>query len=68
MKLVGRQSGFLTVESSMAFRDVNFCLIPEIGYELYGEKGLLNCVLNKVKANRYCIIVVAEGAGRDNQF
>lgn len=63
MKLIGRESGFLAVEACMAFRDATICLIPEIGYELYGEKGLLNYVISKVKVNKYCVIAVAEGAG-----
>ena len=63
IKLIGRECGFLAVESSMASRDVNICLIPEIGYELYGPKGLLNFVIQRVKTKQYCIIVVSEGAG-----
>lgn len=63
IKLIGRESGFLAVEASIAFREVNICLIPEIGYELYGEKGLLNYVIKYVQNQRYCILVVSEGAG-----
>ena len=63
---MGRDSGFLAIHTSLACRDVDICLIPEMGYELYGERGLLEYILNKVKTSHSCIIVVSEGAG--NQF
>ena len=68
IKVIGRESGFLAVEASIASRDVHICLIPEIGYELYGKEGLLNFVINRVKVRHYCIIVVAEGAGKSIIF
>jgi 6-phosphofructokinase 1 len=37
-------------------------LIPELPFELNGEKGLYNQVINRVKEQGYCLIVVAEGA------
>ncbi len=63
MKLIGRYSGFLAMESTLASRDVNICLVPEFGFELHGEKGLLEFVYKRTKERNYCIIVVAEGAG-----
>jgi len=34
-----------------------------MGFELYGKLGLLSYVINKVKKDHSCIIVVSEGAG-----
>ena len=61
--MIGRYSGFIAMESTLASRDVNICLVPEFGFELYGNEGLLEHVYRRVKGRNYCIIVVAEGAG-----
>jgi 6-phosphofructokinase 1 len=45
------------------YKDVHVCLVPEFKFELYGEKGVLEYVYNRLKTKRYCVIVVAEGAG-----
>jgi 6-phosphofructokinase 1 len=64
VKLVGLSTGFNACEATLASGDVNVCLIPEIAFELYGPKGLLNYVYKYVKENKYCLIVVSEGAGK----
>ena len=60
---MGRHAGFIAMEASAASKDVNVCLIPEFKWDLYGEKGLLNFVVDRIKKRRSCVIVVAEGAG-----
>jgi 6-phosphofructokinase 1 len=42
VRLMGRDSGYITAAASIASGDVNFVLVPEIPFELEGEKGLLN--------------------------
>jgi 6-phosphofructokinase 1 len=50
------------MEASLASIDVNICLVPEFGFELYGTNGLLEYVCQRVRIKRHCVIVVAEGA------
>ncbi|MGR3177864.1 MAG: ATP-dependent 6-phosphofructokinase [Candidatus Anammoxibacter sp.] len=64
VKLMGRHSGFITANASLAQKDVNFCLIPEIDFDMEGEHGLLNQVKKRLVARGHAVIVVAEGAGQ----
>lgn len=64
VKLMGRHSGFVAAHAALAMRDVNFCLIPEIPFELNGEYGLLNALLKRIVKRGHAVIVVAEGAGQ----
>lgn len=64
VKLMGRHSGFIAANASLAQKDVNFCLIPEIDFDLTGEKGLLNQLRKRLIARDHAVIVVAEGAGQ----
>lgn len=65
VKLMGRDSGFITVCSSLANSDVNFCLIPEVPFQLHGEVGLFNRLEKRLERKHHAVIVVAEGAGQD---
>ena len=40
VKLMGRYAGFIAEKASLANNDVDFCIIPELPYELKGPKGL----------------------------
>jgi 6-phosphofructokinase 1 len=44
---------------------VNFVLIPEIPFDLYGPKGFLNILKKRLEERHHAVIVVAEGAGQD---
>ena len=61
VKLLGLKAGFFALESVMASRDADICLIPEIDFELYGQLGVLESIHQILKNKKYCIIVVAEG-------
>jgi 6-phosphofructokinase 1 len=63
VKLFGRHCGFIALQAALASRDVNICLIPEAYTFLYGPKGLLNFIMERLRIKGQCIIVVAEGAG-----
>jgi 6-phosphofructokinase 1 len=43
---------------------VNFCLIPEISFELEGEAGLFALLERRLKESGHAVIAVAEGAGQ----
>lgn len=62
VKLFGRGCGFIALQASLASRDVNICLIPESGFNLYGEHGLLEFLIKRLVLKNHCVIVVAEGA------
>ena len=66
VKLMGRDSGFIAAYASVANPVVNFCLIPEMNFQLEGPGGLLEAIANRFAAGKtHAVIVVAEGAGQD---
>lgn len=65
VKLMGRHAGFIAAHATLANRDANFTLVPEVEFELAGANGLLTHVYRRLKARRHAVIVVAEGAGQN---
>ena len=65
VKLMGRDSGFITVYATLANSDVNFCFIPEVPLILNGENGFLRLLEKRLDRKHHALIVVAEGAGQD---
>lgn len=65
VKLMGRDSGFITAYTALANNDVNYVLIPEVPFELDGEKGLLAHLKERLGRRNHAVIVVAEGAGQE---
>ena len=49
VKLMGRYSGFIAMQASLANNSVDFCLVPELPFELHGDQGLYNQVVSRVK-------------------
>jgi 6-phosphofructokinase 1 len=64
VKLMGRDSGFIATEASLANSDVNFCLVPEVPFTLDGDKGFLRRLEKRLERKHHAVIVVAEGAGQ----
>ena len=64
VKVMGRYAGFVAAHATLALPDVNFCLIPEVPFELDGPKGLLANLLERVVDRGHAVILVAEGAGQ----
>ena len=65
VKLMGRDSGFITAYAALANPVVNFCLIPEVDFELEGPNGLLAALERRFASGKtHTVIVVAEGAGQ----
>ena len=62
VKLFGRSSGFVAMLSTLAARDVNICLIPEVPFNLYGQNGLLDFIFQRIQIKEHCVIVVSDGA------
>jgi 6-phosphofructokinase 1 len=64
VKLMGRYSGFIATNATLALREVNFVLIPEADFDLEGEHGLLAALAERLKTRHHALILVAEGAGQ----
>eukprot|EP00892_Ulva_mutabilis_P001888 jgi/Ulvmu1/116/UM001_0120.1 len=65
VKLMGRSSGFIAMQASMASGIVDVCLIPEVKFDLHGSHGVLAYVGRLLRKKGHCVICVAEGAGQD---
>ena len=66
VKLMGRDSGFIAASATIANPVVNFCLVPEVKFELEGSNGLLAALERRFAAGKsHIVIVVAEGAGQE---
>ena len=64
VKLMGRDSGFIAAHATLALKEVNFVLVPEVPFALEGEHGLLPQLAQRLQNRRHAVIVVAEGAGQ----
>ncbi|QJT08463.1 ATP-dependent 6-phosphofructokinase [Oceanidesulfovibrio marinus] len=64
VKLMGRESGFIAAQATLALKEVNFVLVPETPFELDGKDGILNELEARLAARKHAVIVVAEGAGQ----
>ena len=65
VRLMGRDSGFITAYAALANPVVNFCLIPEVDFTLEGPTGLLAALERRFASGKtHTVIVVAEGAGQ----
>ena len=67
VKLMGRDSGFIAAYASAANPVVNFCLVPEMKFEMDGPHGLLSALERRLATagKGHAVVVVAEGAGQD---
>jgi 6-phosphofructokinase 1 len=62
VKLMGRDSGFISAFSVLANNQVNFCLVPEVPFTL--ERFLVE-LRKRLERKHHAVIVVAEGAGQE---
>jgi 6-phosphofructokinase 1 len=59
---MGRYCGYIAVASALASRDVNICLIPEVHFQLEGNEGVYEAIIERAKVKGHCVVVIAEGA------
>ncbi len=64
VKVMGRDSGFIAAGATVASQEVNFTLVPEVPFQLEGERGLLAVLHRRMLERHHAVIVVAEGAGQ----
>ncbi|MGM0440622.1 MAG: ATP-dependent 6-phosphofructokinase [Chlamydiota bacterium] len=65
VKVMGRHAGYIAAMTTLANMDVNFCLIPEVPFDVYGQGGLLDLLEKRIDRRHHAVLVVAEGAGQD---
>ncbi|RKY89331.1 ATP-dependent 6-phosphofructokinase [candidate division KSB1 bacterium] len=65
VKLMGRDSGFIAAYATLANQNVNFTLIPEVPFELYGKRSFLKALERRLNERGHAVIVIAEGAGQE---
>jgi 6-phosphofructokinase 1 len=65
VKLMGRHSGAIASMASLSNSAVNFCLIPEVDFELDGPNGFLKHLKERLRRKAHAVVVVAEGAGQN---
>ncbi len=65
VKLMGRDSGFITTHATLACGDVNFALVPEIPFDLHGKGCFMESLEERLQKRGHSLVVVAEGAGQD---
>jgi len=65
VKLMGRQSGFIAMHAALASGEVDVCLIPEVGFKLEGDNGLLEHIRYLLDTQGNAVVVVAEGVGQE---
>lgn len=64
VKLMGRESGFVAAYASLASNEVNFCLVPELDFDLDGPNGFLHHLEARLNLRGHALVVVAEGTGQ----
>ncbi len=64
VKVMGRESGFIAAHVTLAQKDVNFLLVPEIDFDIEGPNGLLAELEKRLERKKHALIVVAEGTGQ----
>lgn len=65
VKLMGRESGFIATAAALASHETNFCLIPEVPFDMDGPNGFLTHLEKRLERRGHAVIVVAEGAGQE---
>ncbi len=65
VKIMGRESGFIATAAAIASHEANFCLIPEVPFDLDGPNGFLHHLEERLNRRHHAVVVVAEGAGQE---
>ncbi|KAK4411714.1 ATP-dependent 6-phosphofructokinase, chloroplastic [Sesamum angolense] len=65
VKLMGRSSGFIAMQASLASGQIDICLIPEVPFNLHGPQGVLSHLKYLLETKGSAVVCVAEGAGQD---
>jgi len=66
VRLMGRHAGFIAATASVASREADLVLVPELPFALDGKDGLTEWLRARIQTHGEAVIVVAEGAGQDH--
>ena len=66
VKLMGRESGFIATSTALASHETNFCLIPEVPFDMDGPNGFLSHLEKRLEKRGHAVVIVAEGAGQEH--
>ncbi|MBX7220516.1 MAG: ATP-dependent 6-phosphofructokinase [Blastocatellia bacterium] len=64
VKLMGRDAGFIAAGATLASQEVNFTLIPEVPFDVDGDRGFMSMLRDRILARGHAVVVIAEGAGQ----
>lgn len=64
VKVMGRHSGFIAANATLATNDVNCILIPELPFDLEGPNGFFEYIKKRLDKANHAVILVAEGTGQ----
>lgn len=65
VKVMGRESGWIAASATLANSNVNFCLVPEVPFDLHGPNGFLAHLKKRLQRKEHAVVIIAEGAGQD---
>ncbi len=66
VQLMGRSSGFIAASAALASREANLILVPEVPFDLEGERGVMGYLRWRLASRGHALVVVAEGAGQEH--
>ena len=64
VRIMGRHSGYIAANTTLATGHVNLCLVPESDFSLKGKGGVLDWLEKRLEEKDHAVIIVAEGAGQ----
>ena len=64
--VMGRDSGFIAANATLANSHVNYCLVPEEEFSLDtgASNDLIKSLFERLRIRKHAVIIVAEGAGQ----
>jgi len=65
VRVMGRDAGYIAAYVTLASNEVNYCLVPEVHFDLDGPYGFLPHLEKRLYTSSHAVIVVSEGAGQE---
>eukprot|EP00976_Prorocentrum_cordatum_P006041 120909-Prorocentrum_minimum.AAC.1 len=52
---MGRHAGWIAMHSSLAARDVDLCLIPEVDFYMHGPGGVIEHIVHRLHQEKHVV-------------